>query len=179
MPSAGAPLDCERGRMVWRRELWQNDCSDGSDPAGAGLSRAEGILYGIACVSAVRRFLDWICHWNFDCRRGGCPAVCAAFFSPPPQRAAGRMKAGVYWWRMSEHVIKNPVPTPEEMAILLDVPQERVEALRRILLPVDTVDSASVRGIARKRSVSGVAAPAKGGLGAGRKSRSLAKASSR
>ena len=87
----GRPLDCERGRMVWRRVLWQNDCSDGSDPAGAGLSRAEWILYGNAYASAVRRFLDRVCDWNFDCRRGGWPAVCAAFFSPPPQRAAGRV----------------------------------------------------------------------------------------
>ena len=159
--------------------MWQNDCSDGSDPAGAGLSRAERILHGIACVSSVRQFLDRICDQGLDCRRGGFPAVGAALFSPPPQRAAGWVKSGVYWWPMSEHVIQNPVPTPEEMANLLGVPQERVEALRRILVRSDAVESTSVRGIARKRSVSGCAAPAKGGLGAGRKSRSLAKVATR
>jgi hypothetical protein len=34
---------------------------------------------------------------------------------------------------MSEHVILNPVPTPEQMADLLGISQDRVAALRRIM----------------------------------------------
>ena len=34
---------------------------------------------------------------------------------------------------MSEHVIQNPVPTPEQMAEMLGVSRARVEVLRRIM----------------------------------------------
>jgi hypothetical protein len=37
---------------------------------------------------------------------------------------------------MSAHVIRNPVPTPEEMAKILGVESERVEEIREIMSPV-------------------------------------------
>jgi hypothetical protein len=71
---------------------------------------------------------------------------------------------------MSEHVIQNPVPTPEQMATLLGVSQARVVTLRNIMhseaKPVPSIcvakTSAPLRQFKmRKKSSSGVKAAAR------------------
>ena len=52
---------------------------------------------------------------------------------------------------MAVHIIGNPVPTPEEMAEILDLSPDRVTAIRRIMsTPVRAKKSAAAAKLARK-----------------------------
>jgi hypothetical protein len=61
----------------------------------------------------------------------------------------------IYWSCMSEHVILNPVPTPEQMADLLGISHDRVEALRRIMGSASPSSPARLAksSVARKKAV--------------------------
>jgi hypothetical protein len=53
---------------------------------------------------------------------------------------------------VSVHIIRNPVRTPEEMAELLGINPDRVEAIRRIMsAPVKQKSSAVTQGVATAR----------------------------
>jgi hypothetical protein len=72
-------------------------------------------------------------HIGWHCR------VAHKFFSMfRPRYQSGT----IYWLCMSEHVILNPVPTPEQMADLLGVSHDRVEALRRVMRSASPSSSA-------------------------------------
>jgi hypothetical protein len=58
---------------------------------------------------------------------------------------------------MSVHIIRNPVPTPEEMGEILGISSDRVAAVRRIMgTPIQQKASGSSivrrRAVARKKS---------------------------
>jgi hypothetical protein len=73
------------------------------------------------------------------------------------------LTVGLYLGCMSEHVIQNPVPTPEQMANLLGVSPARVATLRNIMRseskPVPSYPGVKPRKAATNEAASTLSAP--------------------
>lgn len=72
--------------------------------------------------------------------------------NPTSAAAQARASESLYNEPVSVHIIRNRVPTPEEMAELLGINPDRVEAIRRIMsAPVKQKSSAVTEGVPTAR----------------------------